>query len=135
MGAVATRPLGAGTRGTSFRARGSETRRERVHILDNPLGAEDPGLARTVESVARHLLKADDVGPVEVRFRVCREEGHELRFICRVENPPWEGEGRPEQWRWWSPLMETADDFRAALEEGLRVRRDRLAGEGRPASA
>ncbi len=134
MGAVATRPLGAGTRGTSFQARGPETRRERVHILDNPLGAEDPGLARAVEGVARHLLKGD-VGSVEVRFRVCREEGQALRFVCRVENPPWAGEGGPVQWRWWSPLMETADDFRAALEEGLRVRRDRLAGEGRPASA
>jgi hypothetical protein len=31
--------------------------------------------------------------------------------------------------------METADDFRHALEEGLRVRRDRLAGQGRTASA
>jgi hypothetical protein len=127
--------MGAGTRGTSFRARGPEVRRERIQILDNPLGAVDPGLARNVEKVVHQLIQREDVGPVEVRFRVCRDEGASIRFICRVENPPWEGEGGPVQWRWWSPLMETADDFRHALEEGLRVRRDRLAGEGRTASA
>ena len=105
---------------------GSESRRRAISIRDNPLVAEDATLARTVERDARHLLKSEDVGPVEVRFHVCRDHDHGLRFICKVEGPPAKGINDAVQWRWWSPLMETAEDFRNALVEGLRVRRDRL---------
>ena len=45
-----------------------------------------------------------------------------------VENPPRvDGDGDTPPWRWWSPLLETAQDFRESLEEGLRIRRHRLA--------
>jgi hypothetical protein len=108
-----------------------EGKRERIDIVANPLGSEDPQLARAVEAAIRRLLKDEDVGPVEVRFRVCRDESDRLQFVCKVENPPFDGEDRRAQWRWWSPLMKTAEDFRSAFEDGLRLRRERLANQPR----
>ena len=94
----------------------------RVEIVENPiLGAE-------VEAQVRQALRDEDLGPVQVRFRVCREEAEGLRFICKVENPPRvDGDGGAPPWRWWSPLLETPAQFRESLEEGLKVRRQRLA--------
>jgi hypothetical protein len=104
---------------------------DRVEILSNPLGSENPALARAVEEALRRLLKDEDVGPVEVRFRVCRDDIDGIWFICKVENPPSDGEDGRAQWRWWSPLMKTAEDFRSAFEEGLRLRHERLARQVR----
>src|SRR5512134_2538137 len=100
-----------------------------VNVLDNPLAEQDPALAAAVESTLVEVLGTEGLGEVEVRFRVCREPDEGLRFICKVENPPVpEFELRQRlPWRWWSPLMETAQDFRAALQEALQVRRERLA--------
>jgi hypothetical protein len=127
MGISTSQPVGGRARTAPFPLREREGKRERIEILANPLRSDDPDLARAVEAELRRLLKDEDVGPVEVRFRVCRDETDGMRFICKVENPPFDGEDGRAQWRWWSPLMKTAEDFRAALEDGLRVRRERLA--------
>jgi len=100
----------------------------RIHILANSISERDPRLAREVESEALTLLASEQLGPLEVRFRLCAHLDQGMRFICKVENPP---SADPDEqaplWRWWSPLMETAQDFRAALREGLQLRRERLA--------
>jgi len=131
MGIVTSQPAATGARAPLYTVREREERRDLIEILDNPLSTEHPGLARAVEQEIRRLLEDDSVGPVEVRFRVCRDEVDHFKFICKIENPPGDGEDGRVQWRWWSPLMETADDFRGALEEGLRVRRERLSGRSR----
>jgi len=129
MGLGMSQPVGRGMKAPLFRVRErGEGHRDRIDILPNPLAAEAPSLARTVEQELIRLLKDEDVGPVAVCFRVCRDEPAGLKFICKVENPPFDGEGGRVQWRWWSPLMETAQDFRSAFQEGLRVRRERLMG-------
>jgi len=132
MGLVMSQPVGGGTKAPLFRVRERrEGQRDRIDILPNPIAAEDPSLARTVEQELIRLLKDEDVGSVAVRFRVCRDETAGLKFICKVENPPFDGEDGRVQWRWWSPLMETAEDFRGAFQEGLRVRRERLTASSR----
>jgi hypothetical protein len=69
-----------------------------------------------------------------VRFRVCRDEAEGLKFICKVESPaPADLHQDGSQWRWWSPLMETAADFRAALLEAIDIRRQRLASNAHSA--
>jgi hypothetical protein len=99
-----------------------------IHVLDNPLAVQDPALARAAEATLREVLEAEDLGPIEVRFRVCRELDEGMRFICKVENPPLPDVAprSPLQLRWWSPLMETAQDFRAALTEAMENRRQRM---------
>ena len=100
----------------------------RVEIVENPILGQDPTLGAEVEAQVRRALLHEDLGPVQVRFRVCREEAEGLRFICKVENPPRvDGDGGAPPWRWWSPLLETPAQFRESLEEGLKVRRHRLA--------
>lgn len=131
MGIVTSHPVGSRTRSALHPAQDREGRREPIDIVANPLGSEDPTLARAVEAALRRLLSAEDVGPVEVRFRICRDENDGLRFVCKVENPPFAGEAARAQWRWWSPLMTTVEDFRNALQEGLRIRRERRAAEPR----
>src|SRR5437762_548446 len=106
----------------------------RIEIVENPIAGQNPELAAAVEDEVHRALRDQDLGSVQVRFRVCQDDVDGLRFICKVENPPRvEGDGAAPPWRWWSPLLETAQDFRASLEEGLRVRRHRLAlaGTGR----
>jgi hypothetical protein len=99
----------------------------RVEIIENPIAGQDPNLGAEVEAHVRQALRDEDLGPVQVRFRVCREESEGLRFICKVENPPRvDGDGGAPPWRWWSPLLETPAQFRESLEEGLKVRRHRL---------
>jgi hypothetical protein len=132
MGIATSHPVGSRTRTALHPVRDREGQRDPIDIVANPLGAEDPRLARTVEADLRRLLSGEDVGPVEVRFRVCRDdEADGLRFICKVENPPFDGESVRGQWRWWSPLMTTAEEFRSALQEGLRMRRERRADQTR----
>ena len=99
-----------------------------VEIVENPILGQDPRLAAEVEEEVRQALRDEDLGVVQVRFRVCQDEPEGLRFICKVENPPRvDGDGGAPPWRWWSPLLETASQFRDSLEEGLKVRRLRLA--------
>jgi hypothetical protein len=99
----------------------------RVEIIENPIAGQNPRLGAEVEEQVQQALRDEDLGPVQVRFRVCRDESDGLRFICKVENPPRvdDGGGAPP-WRWWSPLLETAQQFRESLEEGLKIRRSRL---------
>jgi hypothetical protein len=100
----------------------------RIEIVENPLVGQDPTLGAEVEAQVRQALRDEDLGPVQVRFRVCREESEGLRFICKVENPPRvDDDGGAPPWRWWSPLLETPAQLRESLEEGLKVRRHRLA--------
>jgi len=100
----------------------------RVEIVENPILSQNPGLAADVEEEVHRALRDEDLGSVQVRFRVCRDEADGLKFICKVENPPRvDGDGAAPPWRWWSPLLETAQEFRESLEEGLKVRRNRLA--------
>jgi hypothetical protein len=99
-----------------------------VSIVENPLVAEDATLAREVEDEARVILGGHALGRLEVRFRVCQDQHEGLKFICKVESPaPADLHKDGAQWRWWSPLMETAQDFRAALLDALEIRRQRLA--------
>lgn len=99
-----------------------------VEIVENPIIVHDPQLAAEVEEEVHRLLRDEDLGSVQVRFRVCRDDADGLKFICKVENPPRvDGEGAAPCWRWWSPLLETAQEFGVALEDGLRLRRHRLA--------
>jgi hypothetical protein len=102
-------------------------RRTAIHVLDNPLASQDPSLARAVEATLHDVLDAEDLGVLEVRFRVCREADEGLRFICKVENPPVaEIVERPRlPLRWWSPLMDSVQDLRSALQDALQVRRER----------
>lgn len=101
--------------------------RTEIRVLDNPLASQDAALARAVERTLREVLEGEDLGTLEVRFRVCRELSEGIRFICKVENPPMAEMSQRERLpvRWWSPLMETAQDFRVALQEALEVRRER----------
>ena len=102
--------------------------RTQIDVLDNPLAAQNPALARALEDILRDVLEGEDLGTIEVRFRVCREREEGLRFICKVENPPFADDLPPRRLpvRWWSPLMETARDLRSALLEAMHVRRERL---------
>ena len=85
-------------------------------------------LGAEVEEEVQRALRDENLGPVQVRFRVCRDESDGLKFICKVENPPRvDGDGTAPPWRWWSPLLETAEEFRDSLDEGLNIRRQRLA--------
>lgn len=100
-----------------------------IDIVENPIINHSPGLGAEVEEYVRQALRDQDLGPVQVRFRVCQDEPDGLRFICKVENPPRvDGDGAAPPWRWWSPLLESAQQFRESLEEGLEIRRHRLAG-------
>jgi hypothetical protein len=100
--------------------------RSRIEIVENPIHRHDPALGKAVEGELKRLLAEENVGEVRVRFRVCRDESDGFRFICKVENPPCVDTDVMMPWRWWSPLLETATDFAAALEDGLSVRRARL---------
>jgi hypothetical protein len=98
--------------------------------VENPLVARNPALARAVEEEARGILGSHDLGRLEVRFRVCLDEAEGLKFICKVESPaPADLDQDAMQWRWWSPLMETSQDFRAALLDAIEIRRQRLAAQ------
>ena len=98
----------------------------RIEIVENPIHRHDPVLAVDVEERLRALLAAETLGAVTVRFRVCRDDSDGFKFICKIENPPRVDTDVLVPWRWWSPLMASAEDFSAALEEGLRVRRARM---------
>jgi hypothetical protein len=97
-----------------------------IEIVENPIHRHDPGLAAAVEEQLRVILRDESLGSVTVRLRVCRDEDDQFRFICKVENPPRVETDVMVPWRWWSPLLETAEQLAAALEDGLRVRRARL---------
>ena len=98
----------------------------RIDLVENPIHGHDQALASAVEEHLRRLLRAESLGAVAVRFRVCRDDDDAFRFICKVENPPRVDTDVIVPWRWWSPLLETAEQFAVALEDGLRVRRARL---------
>jgi hypothetical protein len=98
----------------------------RIEIVENPIHRLDAALAGEIEGRLRALLAEETLGSVTVRFRVCRDESDGFQFICKIENPPRVETDLLIAWRWWSPLMASADDFSVALEEGLRVRRARL---------
>ena len=99
-----------------------------LDFLDNPVSQENAALGAALETEARQLLAAEDLGRLEVRFRVCAAQSEEMKFICKIEGPPCvDPESERAQWRWWSPLMETAEDFRSALSEAIRLRHRRLA--------
>jgi hypothetical protein len=99
-----------------------------VCIVENPLAAQNPTLARAVEDEARDILATQPLGRLDVRFRVCRDERDGLVFICKIESPaPADLHQERLQWRWWSPLMQTAQEFRAALLDAVEIRRQRLA--------
>ena len=123
---MATQPLSSRPRLTVAVPRSAREETGRIEILENPIHRHDAALGAAVESELRRILAAEAVGHVNVRFRVCRDEADGFRFICKVENPPQVDTELMMPWRWWSPLLETAEDFAAALEDGLRVRRARL---------
>lgn len=99
----------------------------RIDLVENPLHRHDPALAAAVEEELQRILQDESLGEVTVRFRVCPDDTDGLQFICKVENPPCADTLVMMPWRWWSPLLRSAEEFAAALEEGLRVRRSRMA--------
>ena len=104
----------------------------RIEIVENPIAGHDSRLGAEVEEVVQGALHDENLGLVQVRFRVCQDEADGLRFICKVENPPRvDGDSTAPPWRWWSPLLETAEGFRESLEEGLTIRRQRLVAASR----
>jgi hypothetical protein len=110
--------------------------RAEIQVLENPIFQQSPPLGRAVEEEIRRALQNEPLGTLQVRFRVCRDEDEGLRFICKVENPPTvDVEGSFPAWRWWSPLLSSAEDLRKALAEGLQVRRQRLASSSRHSAA
>jgi hypothetical protein len=100
----------------------------KILVLDNSLASQDASLAVAVERTLHEVLDAENLGLIEVRVRVCREAGEGLLFICKVENPPAAhiDYRPPTPMRWWSPLMESVQDLRSALQEALQVRRERV---------
>src|SRR5215470_9060673 len=60
----------------------------RIEIVENPISSQDPRLGAEVEEEIHRVLRNEDLGSVQVRFRVCRDEFEGLKFICKVENPP-----------------------------------------------
>ena len=98
----------------------------RIEIVENPIHRHDAALGAAVEEQLRRVLQGESLGAVAVRFRVCRDEDDSFRFICKVENPPRVDTDVAAPWRWWSPLMATAEEFAQALGEGVRTRRERL---------
>jgi len=103
-----------------------------VSIVENTLGPHDAELAQAAEDALREALRGEGLGEVQVRFRLCRDEEDGVRFICKVENPPRVDTDVAMPWRWWSPLLRSAEELRDTLEEGLRLRRERLALAPRP---
>ena len=97
-----------------------------VELVENPIHRHDPELGAAVEEHLHRILRDEKLGSVNVRFRVCRDDGDGFQFICKVENPPRVDTDAMVPWRWWSPLLGTAEEFADALEDGLRVRRARL---------
>jgi hypothetical protein len=103
-----------------------------IRVLENPITLQNPALGRAAEQEIGHALQDEHLGTLHVRFRVCRDEDEGLRFVCKVENPPAIPiEGSLPVWRWWSPLLSSAEELRAALAEGLQVRRQRLVSSSR----
>ncbi len=98
----------------------------RIAIVENPIHRHDATLGTAVEEQVLRILRDESIGHVSVRFRVCRDDADGFKFICKVENPPTVDTAVMMPWRWWSPLLATADEFAAALEDGLRVRRARM---------
>jgi len=99
----------------------------RIEIVENPIHRHDPDLAAALEEELRRVLREESLGTLNVRFRLCHDDDGAFRFICKVENPPRVDTDLIIPWRWWSPLMSSVQEFGAALEDGLRVRRARLA--------
>jgi hypothetical protein len=97
--------------------------RDKIRILENGIAFSDPALGRDVERHVLELLAPEDMAGIEVRFRLCRDEADDVKYICKVDYPgDVEHQGA---WRWWSPLLSTPDELRSALEEGLERRRQR----------
>ena len=109
---------------TTGRAPNEETCR--IEIVENPIRQHDAELAMAVEDELRRILRDESLGSVVVRFRVCHDEDDSFQFICKVENPPRVDTDVIVPWRWWSPLLATAEQFAFALEDGIRTRRARL---------
>jgi hypothetical protein len=130
MASAMGQSVGQGRTRTTRSAPGRMAGAAAVSIVENPLVSQNPALARALEEEARGILGSQDLGRLEVRFRVCRDEAEGLKFICKVEGPaPADLHQDAVQWRWWSPLMETAQDFRAALLDAIEIRRQRLAAQ------
>ena len=125
---LATQPTARSARPspvTTVRAPAEESCR--IEIVENPIHGHDPVLAAAVEEHLLRILRDSSLGSVTVRFRICPDESGAFQFICKVENPPQVDAAAMAPWRWWSPLLEDAEQFATALEDGLRVRRARMA--------
>jgi hypothetical protein len=130
MTTLATQPASRNrARLTAVASRVSGEEGTRIEIVENPIHRVNAALAADVEARLIAILRDERLGTVNVRFRVCREEADSFQFICKVENPPSVDADVIAPWRWWSPLMSSAEDFAAALEDGLRIRRSRLLAE------
>ena len=94
-----------------------------------PLRVAPPRDAAIAGEVARDLERAvrEAVGeteePLDVRFGAWHGEDGRLLFFCKVESPPAGPFSDEEQWRWWSPLVESADELRDALRVAVARRR------------
>ena len=78
--------------------------------------------ARALEGVVHEVL-AGTTEPLYVQFGTWVEEDGGTRFVCRVETAPAPPFGAMLQWRWWSPLFESADQLRELLTAAAQARR------------
>ncbi len=91
-------------------------------------GTPEREVLRDLERVLRDVLGETDER-FDVRFGAWRAEDGRLRYLCKVESPPGDPFEGDAQWRWWSPLVDGADELRDALWAAV-ARRGR-----RPAAA
>lgn len=82
---------------------------ENIDVRENAVWLEDVEAADALESAAWELLRVHDLPPLQVRLGTWRGEPGR-RFVCKVEAKTL-GEGGVPPWRWWSPILASADDL------------------------
>jgi hypothetical protein len=60
--------------------------------------------------------------PLDVQFGTWLADDGHVQFVCRVEAPPADPFAGETQWRWWSPLVDDANELREALEAAVASR-------------
>lgn len=94
-------------------------------FVRNPIQDRDPRLARQFEQTVAEVLRSHDHGDfglVEVRFHVWYGEDA-VKYVCKVECPSARSMEMDEPpWRWWSGLVETAQELDRELREAVGAR-------------
>ncbi|HEY7409188.1 MAG TPA: hypothetical protein VII13_00495 [Vicinamibacteria bacterium] len=100
---------------------------EAIQFRENPIRQVNPRLAAAFEEAVWRELRAEDMGPLQVRFGMWREGFDGTKYVCKVEYEAVHAPHRPLPWSWWSSLARTPDDVSAELRRALVARRKRQA--------